>query len=200
MRERAEGDDVLDVGGLGRNRAQEFAARGQIEEQVAHFDDGSLRRAHVGDGQNFPAGHFDLRPAQRAPLATGEREPRDRGDARDGFAAKPERGDAVQVLGLGDFAGSVSFEGEERVIAAHAETVVGDIDEGASAVFDGDCNPSGFGVEGVLDQFLHNGGGPLDHLAGGDLVGDLLGKETNPVHGRIIADGGAGESGKTGRR
>ena len=200
MRERAERDDVLDVRGLGRDRAQEFAAGGQIEEQVAHFHDGSFRRAHVGDGQDLSAGHFDLRPAQRAPFAAGEREPRDGGDARDGFAAKPERRDAVQVFGPGNFAGGMTFEGEERVVAAHAEPVVGDIDERATAVLDGDRDASGFGVEGVLDQLLHDGGGPLDHLAGSDLVGDLLGEETNPVHGRIIADGGAGESGKTGRR
>ena len=104
----------------------------------------------------------------------------------------------MEVFRLGDFAGRMAFQREQRVVAAHSETVIGDVDERAPAVLDGDGDAFGFGVERILDQFLHDRGGPLDHFACGDLVGDLFGKETNPVHGRIIADGGAGESGKTG--
>ncbi len=35
------------------------------------------------------------------------------------------------------------------------------------------------GVEGVLDQLLDDRGGALDHLAGGDLVDEFAGKDTD---------------------
>ena len=40
----------------------------------------------------------------------------------------------------------------------------------------------GLGVEGILHQFLDDAGGALDHFAGGDLVGDLLGEKADAVH------------------
>ena len=38
------------------------------------------------------------------------------------------------------------------------------------------------GVEGIFDQLLHDAGGAFDHFAGGDLVGDLFGKQADAVH------------------
>ena len=38
------------------------------------------------------------------------------------------------------------------------------------------------GVERVLDQLLDHGGRPLDHLAGGDLVHEVLGQPADPAH------------------
>ena len=39
------------------------------------------------------------------------------------------------------------------------------------------------GVERVLQQFLDDGRGALHHLAGGDLVGDLVRKDADAAHG-----------------
>ena len=55
--------------------------------------------------------------------------------------------------------------------AAHPVAVVLDADEPLAALLDGDRDPRGTGVEGVLDQLLDDGYGTLDHLAGRDLVG-----------------------------
>ena len=60
--------------------------------------------------------------------------------------------------------------------------VVGHANQAASAGLDLDAEPRRLGIERVLDQFLDHAGRPLDHFAGGDLVGDLFGQETDAVH------------------
>ena len=115
-------------------------------------------------------------------FARGEGEAADAGDAGQRLAAKTQRGDGRQILGALDFAGGMAFEAEQRVIAAHAEAVVGDANQAASAGADFDGDFLRAGIEGIFDQFLNDAGRPLDHFAGGDLVGDLFGKELDPVH------------------
>ena len=46
-------------------------------------------------------------------------------------------------------------------------------DQRAAGLLELDGDVARAGVERVLDQLLDHRGGPLDHLAGGDLVGDL---------------------------
>jgi hypothetical protein len=76
----------------------------------------------------------------------------------------------------------VTLEGEEGVVAHHAAAVVGDTDEATAAGFDIDADAGGAGVEGVLQQLLDDGGGAVDDLAGGDLVGDLVGENADAAH------------------
>ena len=61
-------------------------------------------------------------------------------------------------------------------------TVVGYANEPAAAAFDLNANAAGCCVEGVFKQLLHDGCGPVDHLAGGDLVGDLVGEDADLAH------------------
>ena len=60
--------------------------------------------------------------------------------------------------------------------------VVGHADETASAGLDFDGDFFGAGIERIFDEFLHDAGGAFDHFAGGDLVGDLFGKQADAVH------------------
>jgi hypothetical protein len=87
-----------------------------------------------------------------------------------------------EVGGGGDFGRGVAFEAEEGIIAAHAGAIVGDADEAAAGGEDFDGDAGGLGVEGVFDQFLDDGSGAFDDFAGGDLVGDLFGEESDAVH------------------
>ena len=57
-----------------------------------------------------------------------------------------------------------------------------DANEPSSARLDLDANAGGSGVQRVLQQFLHHRGGPVHHLAGGDLVGNLVGKNADAAH------------------
>ena len=76
----------------------------------------------------------------------------------------------------------MAFEAEQRVVAAHAEAVVSDADEAASAGADFDGDFFGVRIEGVFDEFLDDARGAFDHFAGGDLVGDLFGEKMDSVH------------------
>ena len=107
----------------------------------------------------------------------------DGGDGGEGLAAETEGGDGEEVVGGAELGGGVAFEGEEGVVADHAVAVVGDADELAAAGFDVDADAGGAGVEGVFEELFDDGGGALDDLAGGDLVGDLIGEDVDATHG-----------------
>ena len=51
-----------------------------------------------------------------------------------------------------------------------------------AALFDGDRDLGGAGVDGVFDEFLDDVGGTFEDLAGGDLSGDV-GRQNLNVHG-----------------
>ena len=76
----------------------------------------------------------------------------------------------------------MAFEGQQRVVAHHAAAVVGDADEAPAACLNLDEDARGAGVERILQQFLDHGGGAVDDLAGGDLVGHLIGENVDAAH------------------
>ena len=78
----------------------------------------------------------------------------------------------------------MAFEGEERIVARHAVTVVLDPHERAPAVAELDLDPRGPSVEGVFQQLLHHCSRALNHLTSGDLVGDSVGENTDFGHAR----------------
>ena len=59
------------------------------------------------------------------------------------------------------------------ILRGHAAAVVGDPKEGHAAVADLDGDFGGTGINGIFQQLLDHRGGALDHLAGGDQVGDM---------------------------
>ena len=76
----------------------------------------------------------------------------------------------------------MALEGQQSVVAIHAVAVVGDADQLSPAAFDLDANAHGAGVERVLKEFLDDRCRPIDHLAGGDLIGNLIGKDADLAH------------------
>ena len=80
----------------------------------------------------------------------------------------------------------MALEGQHGVVAAHAVAVVAHADELAPARLDLDADARGTGVQRVLQQLLHHGGGALHHLAGGDLVCDLGGEYTDAAHNPLL--------------
>ena len=67
-------------------------------------------------------------------------------------------------------------EAQPRVLAAHAGAVVPHAHQAAAPLPQVDLDAPGAGIQRVLDQLLDRCGGPLHHLAGGDLVGERLGQ------------------------
>ncbi len=106
-----------------------------------------------------------------------------RRDGRQGFAPKSERCDGQQVLYVAEFAGGVSLESEQRVVAQHAAAVVRDPDQMAAAGFDIDFELGCAGVQRIFDQFFDDGSRTLDHFSGCDLVRDRVGEDSDFSHG-----------------
>jgi hypothetical protein len=60
--------------------------------------------------------------------------------------------------------------------------VVADADQPPPAGFDLDANAACARVQRVLQQLLNHRGRPVHHLAGSDLVGNLVGKNADAAH------------------
>ena len=74
----------------------------------------------------------------------------------------------------------MSLQRETRLCGRHPDAVVGDRHEGVAALAQLDPDAPRIGVEGVLDEFLHDGGRALDDLPGRDLIDQIVGQEANP--------------------
>ena len=170
------------MGQFGALGAQEFAPGRNVEEQVPHRDAGSGGAGLVTHVAQRAAVDLDGSPGF-AVLGSGRqrdaRHARNRGQS---LAAKAESGDGEQVFGGAQLAGRMPLEGQQRIVAVHAATVVTDLDQAAAAATQFYPDLASACVKGVLDQFLAYRGRPLDHLPGGDLVRDLVCKHPDAAH------------------
>ena len=90
----------------------------------------------------------------------------------------------------GDLAGGMARQGQRQLVAGDAAAVVGDLEQLGAAGGQLHLDGARAGVEAVLQQLLERGGGPLDHLASGDLVDEQVGEWTDGGHAqrrRIIS-------------
>ena len=136
----------------------------------------ALRRADLDDRRDGAAVDADLGAALLPSRARAQHEMRHRRNRRQRLAAEPERQDRREIVGAPDLAGRVALDRQPRIVRLHPLAVVLDADLLLAAELDVDRQPAGAGVDRVLDQFLDDRGGPLDDLAGGDLVGEVGGQ------------------------
>ena len=101
---------------------------------------------------------------------------------------EPQRADGLQIADITQLARGVLLDGPPDLGLGHADAVVGDDDAVGAAGLDGDVDAGRVGVEGVFDQLLDDGGGPLDHLAGGDAVARLR-VEFADVRAHVVISG-----------
>ncbi len=157
-------------------RLEELATGGGVIKEVAHGDAG----AH-GAGRRFDRDLAALRveaaPLQFVPGAGEDLQVGDGGDGGEGLPTEAQRADGLQVLQRADLAGGEPLQRQGEVGAGDTAAIVGDADEGEAAVADLHADGGGPGVQAVLDQFFDHRGGALDHLAGGDPLGDFGGKD-----------------------
>ncbi len=76
----------------------------------------------------------------------------------------------------------MALEGQQGIISVHSLAVVSDADQPAPASLDLDADAVCSGVQGVLQQFLDHRCRPVHHLAGGDLVGNLVREYADAAH------------------
>jgi hypothetical protein len=96
----------------------------------------------------------------------------------------------LQVVEAGDLAGGVALEGQRQLVLGDAAAVVGHPDAPHAALLELHLDGRRAGVHGVLEHFLEHRGGPLDDLAGGDLVDEVVGEEVDGHGGFLDGRGG----------
>ena len=136
--------------------------------------------ADFDDRRDGAAVDADLGAALLPARARPQHEVRHRRDRRQRLAAEPERQDRGEIVGAPDLARRVPLDRQPRILRLHPFAVVFDAHLLLAAELDVDREPPRAGVDRVLDQLLDDGRGPLDDLAGGDLVGEIGGQPVDP--------------------
>ncbi len=80
----------------------------------------------------------------------------------------------------------MALKGKQGVVGNHAGAVVDDLDQFFAAGLHVDTDAGRSGINRVLDEFLDDGCGTLDNFAGGDLVGNVLGKYVDSSHALAV--------------
>ena len=172
MRQGVMRDQRSDVPELGGFRFQELPPRGNAIEKVGDADGRAHRQPGGLHADQLAAGKFDAGAVFFLRGARFEQQARHRGDRRQRLAAEAQRRNREQIVGGAQLGRGVALECQKRVVVHHAAAVVDDADHALAARFDFDAHGIGAGVERVFEQLLHHRGGPLDHFAGGNAVGD----------------------------
>jgi hypothetical protein len=134
-------------------------------------------RAGTGAGlDQLTALDADLEPLFAPPPPGAKAQLRDRGDGREGLAAKAKAVDLVEIVEAAELAGGMALKGQPRVLRRHSRAVIGDDDQGGTATLDLDPHPPGPRIDRVLDELLDHRGRPLHDLAGGDLIHQRVGE------------------------
>lgn len=168
--------------------SHKFPPGGHIVEEPADFDEGPFGKGFGTSGVHLPSSAAHSGPFARSPGTRRDRNLGDRSDAVEGLSAKPQGFDPSQILQFREFARRVFNEEQGQIVGRDPHSVVADGDAGESALVHLDVHAARPGVDGVLDQFLDHGSGPLDDLPRGDLRRDVRSQDPDPVHPQSISD------------
>ena len=173
--------------GLGGIPLEEFAAGGHVGEQILHDDGGAVTASPLRHAQKSAAPNLQHGAHVILAALGHDAHVRHRGNGGQCFPAEAQGQDSIQILGTADLAGGVTADGHGQILGGHATPVVGDPHEGHAAVLNLHGDVGSPRVDGVLHHFLDGGGGSVHHLARGDEVGDLKGKNLYLSHGRLLS-------------
>src|SRR4029077_1253219 len=147
---------MFDVAAFGILRTKKFPTRRQIVKKRAHFDLRAWGFTAVPNNVDFAAIDDNFCPGDRVPFTRSEAESRHTGDTWQGFAAKAERRYRLKVGGRTNFAGGMSLERKQRIIAIHAAAVIDHANQRNSTAPNNDIDVASAGVETVFNQFLYD--------------------------------------------
>ena len=169
-RHREPGHHLGHVRGLRRLALQELQPGRQVPQQIRHLHRRAHGRADLRDHRLCPAIDRHAGRGQITLTPRREHEPRDAGDRRQRLAAEPHAHERPQIIDDPQLARGVAAERRDGVGGAHPDAVVAHPHQGPAAGLGLDRDRACPRIERVVDQLLHDGGRPLDHLTGGDLV------------------------------
>ncbi len=156
MTDRLQMNLMFDVAAFGILRTKKFPARWQIIKKRSHFDLRAWRFTAVPHNVDFAAVNNNLCPGDCARFTCTHPESRHTGNARQGFAAKPQRRDCLKISSRTNLAGRMSLERKQRVIAVHATAIIDHANQRNSAATNSDIDTASTGVETVFNKFFHD--------------------------------------------
>jgi hypothetical protein len=166
---------------------QEAAPRRCASEEISHLDGSAFRvgrRTHV---TAIAVDHIQGIGIDGTRRPGDQPQARDRGNTRQGFAAKSQGRHASQIIQTGDLAGRMPGQGEGEFVAGNTDPVIPNAAQANPGVFQFNFYPPGTGIQAVFQQFLNHGSRAFDHLTGGDLV-NKLGWQLANGHAGILSE------------
>ena len=156
---------------LGLLSPKEFSPGRHIEKKITHFDPCSGSLTALLNVMDLSSSDADKGSSLIFPATRGEFKPRHTGNARKSLPAKSHRSDRCKISTLPDLAGGMSLKAKKGIGAVHTRTIVSNAHHASSPPLKLDDDPPGPGINGVLYQFLDDGGRSLHHLTGRHLAG-----------------------------
>ena len=173
-------DHVGDGHGLGPLAAHEFQARRCGMEQIRHVQT-RTRLASAGEGRRLrpfdPSGLGVYFRCRFTRSAADDPHPADRGNRRQGFAAKTHGVDVQEIdaaIDIGnEFRRSMPFQRQGKFVRRQAAAIILEGDPLQAAVLDRDGDVPGAGIERVFHKLLHRRCRAFDDFARRDAVDHL---------------------------
>src|SRR6476469_3798290 len=156
MTDRLQMNLVFDVAAFSILRTKKFPARWQVIKKRSNFDLRARGFAAVPHNVDFAAVNNNFCPCDRARFTCTHAESRHTGDARQGFAAKPQCSDRLKVRSRTNFTGRMSLERKQGVIAVHTAAVIDHANKRNSTTTNSDIDVASAGIETVFNQFLYD--------------------------------------------
>ncbi len=163
---------------------QEAVSGRDIEEKPRNGDCGTSAAGNLA--------HLDrvapcrTEPRSRAVLERSrELELGHRSYRRQRLTPKSEARHSYEIVQHADLGGRVPAHRQFCFLAAHPRSIIGYADPGPTAVLGSNLDTARTRIERILQQLLHHRRRPLDHFAGGDLIDDGVGENSNARHRRF---------------
>jgi hypothetical protein len=76
----------------------------------------------------------------------------------------------------------MTLQAKDGILTIHTRSIIGHSDQLTPPSGEFHSDSAGSGINAVFNKFFDNGSWALDHLAGGDLAGNLICKQSNLSH------------------
>ena len=171
-----------DVPQFGRFRFQEFASRRHAVKNICHADRSPARHARRLHAQQLAPREFDASSFSIFARARLEKQPRNRGNRWQRFAAKAKRCNRKQIVSRPQFRSRVPLERQQRIVMIHPAAIIDHANHALPAGFHFDSDRLRPGIQRILQQFLHHRGGPLDNLPSSNFIRHIFSKDADAAH------------------